>query len=418
MKDGAVITKLVMLLLAACIAVYFCGSLWRGMADPLTTAVAYFYTVNDSVETEGLLVRQEQVLPTQVGIADVIPGEGERVGAGQTVAVLYRDSQALERKEEIQKLTLEAELLQYATTQTDHSAGAGELEEDVIRAAVTLRSDAAAGDFDRLEEQVLDLKRAVLKRDYTYAQQADTGRLAQISDRLRQLQSKSNQDTSRVRASTEGTFSALVDGYEEVLTPQSAAQLTPIGLDQLLDRGVHTDESALGKIITAGRWYLAVNLPEKVAKRLIPEGQTVVRFTGDFSKDVDMRVDQIGQPEGGRCTVLLSADRYLESTTLLRRQTVEIIFDSDEGLRVPKDAVHILTKTVTDKQTGQESKQSLTGVYVLVNGQAQFKQVRTMAEGTQFYVVQPLGEGKNALRAGEQVIVRAHGLHDGKVVQE
>lgn len=418
MKEGTTITKLVMFLMAVCLAVYFTVYLFRGMTDPLTTAVAYAYTVNDSVEAEALLVRQEQVLPAGVGIADVAPGEGERVGAGQTVAVLYRDSQALERKEQIQQLTLEAELLQYATTQTDSGSGTAELENDVVRAAVALRSDSAAGDFDRLEDQVLDLKRAVLKRDYTYGQGVDTSRLTKISRQLRTLNSQSARDTSRVRAQVEGTFSALVDGYESVLDPKSAAQLTPSELDTLLDRGVQTDESALGKIITANRWYLVANLPEAAADRLRLGEDAVVRFTGDFSRDVDMRVESVSDPQADRCTVLLSSDRYLASTTLLRRQTVEVIFASSQGLRVPKDAVHILTAMVTDKETGEQTRISTTGVYALVNGQAEFKKVQTMAEGTQFYVVNPLDTGKRVLRAGDQVIVRAHDLHDGKVVQE
>lgn len=418
MKEGTTITKLVMLFMALCIGVYFTVYLFRGMTDPLTTAVAYAYTVNDSVEADALLVRQEQVLPAGAGIADVIPGEGERVGAGQTVAVLYRDSQALERKEQIQQLSLEAELLQYATTQTEPGAGTAQLEDAVVRAAVALRADCAAGEFNRLEEQVLDLKRAVLKRDYTYGGGVDTTRLTQLSAQLRALQSRSAQDTSRVYARTEGTFSAQVDGYEDVLSPQSAAQLTPAGLDALLERGSRSDEAALGKIITANRWYLAANLPVRAADRLSLGGETVVRFTGDFDRDVTMRVDAVSQPEGERCMVLLSSDRYLADTTLLRRQTVEVIFDSNQGLRVPKDAVHILTETVTDKNTGEQKKVSTTGVYTLVNGQAEFKTVRTMAEGTQFYVVQPLDTGKRVLRPGDQVIVRARDLYDGKVVQE
>ena len=418
MKEGTTVTKLVMLALALCIGVYFSVYLFRGMTDPLTTAVAYAYTVNDSVEAEALLVRQEQVLPAGAGIADVLPGEGERVGAGQTVAVLYRDSAALERREQLEQLTLEAELLQYATTQADPSAGVAQLEDDVVRAAVALRADGAAGEFNRLEEQVLDLKRAVLKRDYTYGGGVDTGRLTQLSSQLRALQDRSARDTSRVYAQNEGVFSAQVDGYEGVIDPAQAGQLTPAGLDALLERGMRPDEGALGKIITANRWYLAANLPLRAAERLSVGGEAVVRFTGDFSKDVSMRVESVSEPEGERCMVLFSSDRYLARTTLLRRQTVEIIFDSSQGLRVPKAAVHILTKTVTDKETGEEKKVSTTGVYAMVNGQAEFKTVKTMAEGSQFYVVQPLDEGRRILRPCDQVIVRARNLYDGKVVQE
>ncbi|MBO5339938.1 MAG: hypothetical protein J6A62_02955 [Oscillospiraceae bacterium] len=409
MKEGTTITKLVMFFMAACLAAYFAVYIWRGMTDPITTAVAYAYTVNDSVETDGLLVRREQVLPAYSGIADVVPGEGERVGAGQTVAVIYRDGQALERKDEIQTLTMEAELLQYATTQSDFTAGTAELEDDVIRAVVTLRAGAAAGDFGRLEDQVLDLKRAVLRRDYTYGQGVDISRLAQLNSRLRTLQAQSAQDTSRVRADRSGTYSALVDGWEQLLTPDYAAELTPSGLDELLDRKVAGDSGALGKLITSNRWYLVVALPEESARRLSTGGTVAVGYTGDFERDVDMRVESVGEPEEGRCVVLLSTDRYLSSTTLLRHQTVEVIFARDEGLRVPKDAVHILT----DKDGG-----SVTGVYAVVNGQAEFKRTEVLAEGTQFYVVRPLDDGKTTLRAGDEIIVRGHDIYDGKVVVE
>lgn len=407
-----------MLVLAAGLAVYFGVSLWRGMTDPLVTAVAYTYTVNDSVETDGLLVREEQVLPGRSGIADVVPGEGERVGKGQTVAVLYRDSQALERKDRIQALALEAELLQYATTQTDQSVGTAELDDDVVRAAVALRADAASGDFGQLEDRVLDVKRAVLRRDYVYGQGTEDTRLAQLSSELRALQSQSAQDTSRVRADQAGTYSAQVDGYETLLTPAAAAELTPAGLDELMDRSVQGDESALGKLITSSRWYFVTALDQETVDRLTLNGTVTVRFTGDFEQDVEMRVDRKGTVADGRAVVLLSSDRYLASTTLLRQQTVELIFDRDEGLRVPKAAVRILTETVTDQETGQTKTVSTTGVYVVVNRQAEFKEVTVMAEGSQFYVVRPVSSSKTMLRAGDQVIVRGRDLHDGKVVQE
>ena len=73
---------------------------------------------------------------------------------------------------------------------------------------------------------------------------------------------------------------------------------------------------------------------------------------------------------------------------------------------------------MTDKKTGEQRKVSTTGVYAVVNGQAEFKEVKTMAEGSQFYVVQPLDTGRRVLRAGEQVVVRASDLYDGKVLQE
>ncbi|MBO5727778.1 MAG: hypothetical protein J6R39_04050, partial [Oscillospiraceae bacterium] len=380
--------------------------------------VAYSYTVNDSVETDALLVRREQVLSGRSGIVDVVPGEGERVGAGQTVAMVYRDSAALERKERIRSLSMEAELLEYATTRGDQSAGSGELEQEVVRCAALLRSDTAAGDFGRLEDRVLDLKRAVLHRDYVYGQGVDASRLAALNAELSALKSRDEQETTRVYAGTSGVYSAQVDGFETLADPQSVFSLSVQQLDELLARPADTDTDALGKLITSNRWFLAMNLPREAAQRLSVGKTVTVRFSGDFEQDLSMRVDQVGKQEQEQVTVVLSTDRALADTTLLRRQSVELIFAQQEGLRVPKSSVHILTEDVVDKEGKLVEIISRTGVYAAVNNRAEFKEVEIVAEGSQFYVVRPLESEKTMLRAGDQVIVHGRGLTDGAVLSE
>ena len=410
MKEGTTITKLIMLFLVVCLAAYFGVYIVQSLTDEVTTAVAYTYTVNDSVEVDGLLVRQEKVLPGEGGIVKVIPGEGERVGKGQTVAVIYNDSDALERETQMQSLAMEVELLQSATDQTVVVGGAGQLEDQVFRAAVDLRASTATGDFGRLEDQVLELKRAVLRRDYTYGLGATSGRLAQLNDQLKQLRSRSASDTRRVLAEQAGVYSALVDGFEAYISPAKVMELTPSSLKELLKREVTAPEDTLGKLITANRWYAAVALSEEQAQKLIPGRTLMVGFSGDFERIVDMRIEKVSSAEDGTCVVVLSTDRFLAETTLLRTQTMEIIFNRQEGLRVPKAAVHILMGSDNAQQTGT------TGVYAVVNGRAEFKKVEVVAEGRQFYVVRPLDEGKVTLRAGDQVIIRGQDIHDGKVV--
>jgi hypothetical protein len=51
-----------------------------------------------------------------------------------------------------------------------------------------------------------------------------------------------------------------------------------------------------------------------------------------------------------------------------------------------------------------------------VGGQAEFKQVKIQGEGSDYYVVTPATEGSRALRAGDEIIVRATDLYDGKLL--
>ena len=134
-----------------------------------------------------------------------------------------------------------------------------------------------------------------------------------------------------------------------------------------------------------------------------------------------MKVERVGEtPENGRVTVVLSSDRYLSETTLLRKRTVELVFDSQTGIRVPTQAVRVEERTVTDPETEEEKQELVTGVYVLVGQQAEFKPVTILAQLEDFALVKSAdgSDGKKALRAGDEVILSSVELFDGKVITQ
>lgn len=420
MKQGTIFTRIAMLVLFLGLVVYLVLSGWKSLTDPFSTTLAYQYTDDDSAEVNGLIVREELILPAQSGILDLRFSEGEKVGAGQAVAYLYQSTEALERKHTIQALRLEAGQLEYAMTQTD-AGGNAKLDDTVITQMTALRADAARQDFTQLEDDVLELKSTVLKREYTYGDgdglAALQEQLDQIRSQLRTLRSQASQDTRTVTASASGTFSALVDGYETLITPDNMASFTPSSLTDLLSQTVSENSAALGKLITSNRWYFAAVLSEADAQRLTEGRQTLVRFSRDFSADVPMTVESIGPAENGQVLVVLSSTHYLSQTTLLRKQTVEIIFESSSGIRVPKKALHVVMETVTDEETGAERQVQVYGVYVVIGARAEFKPVEIVSQSGDFYVVTSVSSDKTALRPGNEIIIAADGLYDGKVVR-
>lgn len=421
MKQGTSVITFVMVAIAAALAIYFGFYVFDTFNDPFTTTLAYTYTAQDCVETDGLLVRAEQVLPAQSGIVDVTRGEGERVGVGQTVALVYRDSQAQADQAELDGLSMEIELLGDAAADSGSVASAARLDEDILQSVVSLRSSVALGDFSQLEDQVMGVKSNVLKRGYTYGDGMTTAdlsaRLQDLKSRYSSLRQQNAAATTQVTIHQAGTFSTLIDGYESLLTPETMLQLTPSTLKSMLLGNDVTAGQGIGKLITSDRWYFVTSLPREVAGRLKENGDTTLRFTGDFSQDVDMRVDKIGPAEGEETLVVFSSDRYLDRTTLLRRQTAALIFESWSGLRVPKGALRMVKMQREDKETGQPVEENHIGVYVLLAGRAEFKPVDVITEGSDYYVVQATSSDSTAFRAGDEVIVRATGLYDGQLLE-
>ena len=409
MKQGTLINRIVMLLLLAAVLVYLGVSAWRSFRDPYTLVLSYAYTVDDSLEATGFLVREERVLASPGGIVDLLPEEGEKVSRGETVALLYQNDSGLARKEELQSLTMEKEQLQYALERTQSGGDSSQLSQQVIDAIVALRSSVSTGDLTRLEDETLLLKSLVYKRDFTFNGGEEDGDAAAaiqssidaVDAQIAALSAQAAQDTSRLTASQAGVFSGQTDGYESLLTPGLLETITPGQLSQLDRQRPQPDAGAVGKLVTDATWYFVCAMGEEEAGRLI-EGRTVtVRFSRDWSGEVDMKVERVGEtPENGRVAVVLSSDRYLSETTLLRKQTVELVFDSQTGIRVPTQSVRVEERTVTDPETEEEKQELVTGVYVLVGQQAEFKPVTILAQLEDFALV----SGGDSSQLSQQVI--------------
>ncbi len=425
------LNKVVMTLFFAAIILYMGGAAWRGLRDPYPTVQAYTYVVEDTMEATGYLVRQEQVIHGWTIQAEgteatvrLLPSEGEKIAAGTTVALLYSDGAAMERSQRLETLEAEAAQLREAITAGENGQGE-QIGRKVTSSMVALRRAVEAGDFTRLESQVGTFKSAVYQQAQRYGNGDDlAAALAAAQNEINTLRALTPQEGVRVTVPQSGIFSGQVDGYETVLVPEITEGVTPSLLDSLESRAVEEDSSALGKLITNSQWYFIFSLGEEQAKRLTVGRAVPVRFSRDWSGTVDMTVERISLPENGRVAVVLSTRKFLSETTLLRRQTVELIFDSQMGIRVPLGAVRVEEQTETDKESGETRTVQVTGVYVQVGAFAEFKPVTVLAQGEDYYMVRPLlpenadtVQQKLALRAGDSVIIASEEIWDGKVIE-
>ena len=431
MKQGTLLNKVVMTLFFAAIILYMGGAAWRGLRDPYPTVQAYTYVVEDTMEATGYLVRQEQVIHGWTIQAEgteatvrLLPSEGEKIAAGTTVALLYSDGAAMERSQRLETLEAEAAQLREAITAGENGQGE-QIGRKVTSSMVALRRAVEAGDFTRLESQGGTFKSAVYQQAQRYGNGDDlAAALTAAQNEINTLRALTPQEGVRVTVPQSGIFSGQVDGYETVLVPEIMEGVTPSLLDSLESRAVEEDSSALGKLITNSQWYFIFSLGEEQAKRLTVGRAVPVRFSRDWSGTVDMTVERISLPENGRVAVILSTRKFLSETTLLRRQTVELIFDSQMGIRVPLGAVRVEEQTETDKESGETRTVQVTGVYVQVGAFAEFKPVTVLAQGEDYYMVRPLlpenadtVQQKLALRAGDSVIIASEEIWDGKVIE-
>lgn len=433
MKQSTLITKIVMFILLAAVVFYLIISAVQSFIDPFSTTVAYRDVLDDAAEITGVVVREEQALSGGSGIMDILPAEGERVAAGETVAVLYQSQEALDRKKQLQTLELELEQLKYALSSGGNLSDAAKLEQQIVSSILTLRANMSRGDLSSLESDTLTLRTQVLQRDFAYSASVDSASILteSITEREEQIAALKNQistATTSIYAPRSGLFSGHSDGLETTLTPAALKTISASELDRL---PTETDSAgSVGKLITGNRWYFSAVIEPAAAKRLRVGDAVTVAFSRDYTGEVVMTVDRLGPEEEAGCVLVLSADLGLKEITLLREQTVDLIFHRYTGIRIPKQALHMETVTISDPETETETETQVLGVYAVAGAQAQFKPVEIVREGSDYYLVSPAGESAyfqtlsagearmRTLRAGDEIIVTATDLYDGKVVSE
>ncbi len=424
MKESKLTQKVLVAVLCIGVLAYLAVYIFQAWRDDLVTTTAYSYTQTVGVESRGVVVRQESVLPGASGYLDLILAEGERAAKGDAVALFYSDPSALDIRQSIRSLQSEIEQLQYALSAgVSDTADAGALDGQIVDAVVALRSLSASGDLSALDGAALSLRTSVFRRAFLFEDSA-AGELSQlISDKQSQLADLTRsmgQVSQTVYAPFPGVFSGETDGWETVLSPDQLDGLTADRLAELLDEPHSGDGSAAGKLITGSTWYFAALLPGG-GSGLTEGGRYSVSFSDGWYGEVPMTLDRL---EAGdeQTLAVFSARSRLADTTLLRVQTADVILDEIEGIRVPRRALGVdtVTEDVTDEAGNVTGTKEVNHyyVYTLVSSQAEKQEVRVVYTADTYYLVRPADENaRDRLRPGDEVILTTAGLFDGKVVR-
>ena len=421
MRQKSLGTKILMAAITLALLAYFGVQAARYFTDPLSTTLAYHYAVEESVSVSGYVVREEQVLSNESsGLLQLLREEGERVSAGGTVAAVFADQASLDLQTEIESLTSRIEQLQYAQEAELGVEITQRLDNQIHQSILSYRAALEAGRFQDAEEQGDTLRSQVLKRDYSVSGGEDlTAQLQELQSQRQTLRSQAAGSVRRITAPAAGLYSAVVDGYETVLTPESLADLPPPALESV--KADESVQSNVGKLVLGETWYYAAVLTAEEAEELekaADAGELYLRFAQGVDTDLPVTLESIGPEENGQAVAILSGELYLSQLTLLREQSAQIIFSSVEGIRVPREAVRLVTET-TENEDGTVTETTVTGVYCVSGREAEFKPVEVLYSNENFALVEAdiaSNQELLRLRPGDEVIVNARDLYDGKVI--
>ena len=420
MKQGKHYTNLILWIFLAAIIAYFGYNVASSLSEPLTTSTAIEYEAGAGCYTTGFVVRDEEILTSAYDITVITCAEGAHVAANEAVATGYLSDGAQQRQSRIQDLQEQLTQLQYAWSASSSLADQAAL--DALSAQfprlaprllcpvffipglnlLSLAKFTARRDMNSAQDVSPELKGLVLRRS---AGAGDTdaihAQLENVQNELSRLQEQAAADTRPIAADHAGTYSGVADGYETVLTPEKLQTMT--AQDYNLIEPETVPENAIGKLIRGTTWYYVTTLPASELKDVKEGARVQLLFARDVYDQLDMTVERVGNNEAGYKLLVLSCDKYMQNVTLLRQQSADVVFNSYQGLRVPKDAVRV-------EDGGQ------TGVYVLEGATARWKPITILHDNGESYVVELDKTSTANLWPGDEIIIHAKNLYDGKVV--
>lgn len=423
MKEGKFYTKVILWIFLLAVVCYFGYYIFSAIYAPLTTAAAIEYEAGTGSYTTGFVVRDEAVVRSNYGITTMVVSEGERVSRGQTLATGYLNDDAQQRQTEIEELEDQLEQLKYAASYSAEVQDQAILDSEIYSQLVHMSKYVARRDMNSAADRSAAVKGLILRRMSSEEQNAAVDqRIEDLNARLETLRAESGGDTLAVQAAASGYFSGSVDGYESVLT-MSALETMTVADFQNIQPG-DTPDNAVGKLISGSTWYYVTVVPTAQTEGVKPGDKIPVAFASDFYEDLTMEVERLGEDEGGSRLLVLACDSYMQDATLLRQQSADVVFSSYAGLRVPKEAVRVMTKSEIYLETvdageemTMEPEEPYVGVFVLEGSTASWKSIRILHDNGESYVVELDKSSTDNLWPGDEIIVGAKNLYDGKVVR-
>ena len=373
-------TGVIFLAVACYIGVY----LYRAFVNTYSTTTAISYAVEETLSAQGYIVRTETVLTEGGSSALPIVNEGEKVGAGQAVAVEYLTTSALETASEIRSLRLKIAQLESLGVSSDNAS---------FNAVLELSSAVHSHDLRRLDEIELSIDANI------FALETD---LSSLQSRLNELEGRSA-GARIINSEMSGTFSHTVDGFEHI-SPDMLFEMTPAELIEHFETPSYVHGT--GKLVTEFKWYYVAIMGFEDASQLSTGQMKNVQFFGAYNAEVEMRIESIGRSEDGQVVVIFSSDRGIHDVAPVRALRADVVVNVVTGIRVPKEAIHL-------------DDDGSTFIFLQTSGYAERVDVEILnppGEIGDSYLVRDGMETGSPLRVDSIIIVRANDLYHGKVI--
>lgn len=396
---------------------------FRNMGSIIETERATLIERKDNVEVNGYIFRNEKVL-TAGNKVNYLVENGEKVSKNQAVAQFNVNSHDLSLKARIDELNKKISILEKSNINLDYVKTTLEkLEKDSNELYLSMIHNLQAGRIKNAtegrNELLITLNKKQLMTQEITTEEFNIFINSLINERS-QLEAQISASSSLggdIYSDISGIFYSKVDGYENLFTADAIKNLDFDKLRELIgttpDNNIIND--AMGKIAYNYDWYLVCIAPKKKDIEYTEGKSYNIIYPFSSNKSIasvlTKKIESVNSDE-----VLLIFNTMLmpEGFDFSRKQTIRLVFNELNGIRIPEEAVRIVT---------DENGISKQGVYVLKGNVIAFKELpenEYIDKYDGYYVyLEPserTSEHKGTLQLHEEIITAGKDLYNGKTL--
>lgn len=406
-------------ILISLLIVYTGYHVFFGLSESVRTTAAGLVEQSSSVMLEGVIFRTEETVSTSYK-GDMRPyyANGERVTTDALVADVYSDSTGKDTNARIDGIKEKIDILERSNVRglvsiVDIEKLNAEIDKiyTSIMLAVSNNENYKVAALER--ELTVCLNKMRIYRGEVKNYNAE---IEWLISELEILYSSFSGNKESIYADKGGYFYHSCDGYENILTPEKLASLTPESLSELVSstkENPRISTSATCKFVYDSTWTIATVCDEATALLLEVDNEYTVTLFDTKERELKVTLEQIGEIKNGSCVLLFSCPTMPEGFDYSRYQSFKLDISSIEGYRVPIEAL----VTVKD-----EAGNEITGVYILNASVVHFRRVDEITMGNGYYIVEKFDKSKENyqeyLNLNDLIILEPDGMFDGKILKK
>lgn len=406
---GTFLKRLLMLLGAMLLFVYMGYHIFMSAYSPIKTDIAVLYDEYETVDTTGLVVRNETLIPlTQQGFVYYIAENGSRVSKDGKIADLYASQEAAVVRQQLRALDTEIAELQTIEEQGQNNrTNLDIINTQLYKAQAAVIAEMSEPHMSQIDMASADLLALMNKQQITIGRTTSfEGRLSELNSQRASLAAQDADPTSSVYSPMAGYFVNTVDGLESVIDANTITSITTEEIRQAMETEPIVDSTRyIGKVVGSYEWYLVCVLPAEEMTRLPMDSTVRLRLPFVSNETIPVTVVAENRDRDGNMAVVFRCDYMSADLSDIRLEQVQVLVKQHSGLRVPDEAVRF--------NDAQEA-----GVFVQEGNVIRFRRIRVTyhSEYEDYSICEVVNED-GYLQVYDDIVTEGKNLYDGKIVR-